>query len=259
MKTHSSTQMAAVATAGNHDITAIARMAGLPYSVPLSPPLAAHYAASDGFGAHVRLDLYDLVWAARAAVSGTMPANSVQVDRHVVRYFFDFYSFRGADPEPVHCAVVADVCTDTEPGRLHLRLPEEEPSTVLVVEDNRDLAELMEILLQSAGFRVVLAYTAASGLVAAQHHLPDIVVLDFELPDATGEVVFRGLRAQPATKDIPAVFCSGRVDIESQVIELGAAAFLRKPDDLNRLAECLREVLKSNEVKTTSDFKNAQQ
>ena len=76
---------------------------------------------------------------------------------------------------------------------------------VLVIEDEPDVAELLEYNLQSAGFETVVSGTGLDGIRMGQEAHPDIVLLDLMLPDMPGMQVCRTLKSLPATKDIPVV------------------------------------------------------
>lgn len=67
-------------------------------------------------------------------------------------------------------------------------------SRVLIVEDNRDTADTMAILLKMHGFDVAVAYDGRSALQTAKRYDPDVVLLDLSLPDIDGHAVAEGLR-----------------------------------------------------------------
>jgi CheY-like chemotaxis protein len=207
------------------------------------PSLARAYGVSPHTRLEHRLDLFDLVWATRAVLSGALPARQVQVAQDRVRYFFEFLSYRKNPIDPEACAVVAELKTESEPGCLHLSLPGELPSTVLIIEDDPDLAALIRLILEESGFHTLTADTGKRGFQAAVQHHPDLILLDIDLPDTNGFEVFALLRAEPKTSGIPIVFCSGRLDAPERAAQLGAAGCLRKPDDFPQLALQLQRVL----------------
>ena len=225
------------------NINSLARLAGLPYETRLMPSLARAYGVSPHTQLDQRLDLFDLVWATSAVLSGTLPARQVQVAHNSVRWFFEFLSYRTNPADPDSCEIMAELRSDCDPAQLHLVLPQEPDTTVLVVEDDSDLAELMRLLLEQHGLRTLTASTGRQGFQAAAQHRPDLILLDIDLPDISGWEVFQQLRARPATTSIPIVFCSGRADVECRALELGAQGWLRKPDDLAKLPQHLRRIL----------------
>ena len=247
MKNTSSTALAAEPSVGNKtkntDITSLAARAGLPYQTTLSSALARLYGGDGRTPFLEQLKLYDLVWATRATLTGDLPADSVQTDHNCVRYCFSFASFRDNSMDPDTCSVVAELRADSEPAQLHLSLPGERHPMVLLVEDDSDLADLMRLMLEEDGFRVRIANTGTKGVLAAQQHQPDLILLDVDLPDISGFEVFRLLKNSPATSRIPILFCSGRLDAPERAKELCAAGCLRKPDDFRQLVEYVRRVL----------------
>ncbi len=73
-------------------------------------------------------------------------------------------------------------------------------SRVLIVEDNRDMADTTAMLLRMHGFEVEVAYDGRSALQTARTYDPDVVLLDLSLPDMDGYAVARGLRGEAAVR-----------------------------------------------------------
>ncbi len=115
--------------------------------------------------------------------------------------------------------------------------------TVLLVEDDPDVSAIMSLLLTDGGFEVSTAWSGPEGLSRARNFAPDIVVLDVNLPGMNGLEICRQLKASPETCGLPVVFCSGERDLAGEAVNLGAAAFLTKPDDILKLADCLHAKL----------------
>lgn len=247
MNNKSSTALATETSVGNKtentDITPLAARAGLPYQTTLSSALAGLYGGDGRTPFLEQLRLYDLVWATRATLTGYLPADSVQTDYNCVRYCFSFASYRDNPIDPDTCSVVAELRSDTEPGKLHLSLPGERHPMVLLVEDDADLADLMRLMLEQEGYQTLIADTGRKGVLVAELHLPDLILLDIDLPDISGFEVFRLLKNSPATSRIPIVFCSGRLDASERAKELCAAGCLRKPEDFQQLVQYVRRVL----------------
>jgi two-component system phosphate regulon response regulator PhoB len=116
---------------------------------------------------------------------------------------------------------------------------------VLVIEDEPDVAELLEYNLQSAGFETFVCATGLEGLRMGQEVHPDIVLLDLMLPDVPGMQVCRQLKSMPATKDIPVVIVSARSDEIDRVVgfEVGADDYVVKPYSVRELLLRLRRSL----------------
>jgi len=103
--------------------------------------------------------------------------------------------------------------------------------TVLVVEDEADVADLLRYNLTRAGFGVLVAGTGDEGLELARGQRPDIVVLDLMLPGLTGQEVCRLLKGDANTAAIPIVMLTAKGEPEERVrgLELGADDYVTKP------------------------------
>ncbi|MCU0625127.1 MAG: PAS domain-containing protein [Gemmatimonadaceae bacterium] len=113
---------------------------------------------------------------------------------------------------------------------------------VLVVEDNRDAAEMLRALLESAGHTVCVTHDGDSGVAAARSWSPDVVLCDIGLPGALdGYAVARLLRADPALAAVPLVALSGygRTQDRERALSAGFDHHLVKPVDLATLATAL--------------------
>ncbi len=103
--------------------------------------------------------------------------------------------------------------------------------TVLVVEDDPDLQEVLRLTFEREGFRVVQAEGGARALEYARAAVPDVVVLDLMLPEMDGLEVCRRLRADPALRRIPVLMLTAKGEETDVVIGLGVGAddYLAKP------------------------------
>ncbi|MBL4615430.1 MAG: response regulator, partial [Magnetovibrio sp.] len=88
---------------------------------------------------------------------------------------------------------------------------------VLIVEDEPPQAELMSYNLEKEGFRVIIAGDGEEGLLMAQEHMPDAIVLDWMLPGLSGIEVCRQLRGGSETRDIPILMLTARGEEEDRV------------------------------------------
>ncbi len=102
---------------------------------------------------------------------------------------------------------------------------------VVIIEDERDVARLLEFNLGSAGFQVTSAGTGADGLAAVHKHKPDVVLLDLMLPDQSGYDVCKALRADPATADLGILMLTAKGEAEDRILglEVGADDYVVKP------------------------------
>jgi len=118
--------------------------------------------------------------------------------------------------------------------------------TVLVVEDESAIAELIAINLRHAGFEVTLAETADQALVAVDGVLPDLILLDWMLPGQSGIALARRWRSDPRTKELPIIMLTARADETDKVsgLDAGADDYLTKPFSTQELLARIRAVLR---------------
>jgi len=122
------------------------------------------------------------------------------------------------------------------------------PARVLVVDDDPDFRRIAFRFLQREGFECLAVEEGGEALRECAKRSPDVVLLDLTLRDLDGFVVFRALRSDPRTRAMPVVLVSGNSEaglLESAGKCAGAFAFLRKPVDLNEMAQTLRAALDS--------------
>ena len=118
-------------------------------------------------------------------------------------------------------------------------------TTVLVVEDDEMVADVVRINLEAEGFTVVHAPNGAAGLAAIAQQCPDLVLLDVMMPEVDGWTVLTRLRDDPATAKLPVIMLSAKAMPADQVrgYNLGANGYLPKPFSAPDLIEKVRHVL----------------
>lgn len=115
---------------------------------------------------------------------------------------------------------------------------------VLVVDDDRDLCDLLSDFLVEEGYAVTKAYAGRDAIDAARLSTPDAVLLDLLLPDISGVLVGRALRELPGVRDIPIVIISGdRAALARSRTELGAHSILEKPFSLTAVRSAVDDAL----------------
>ena len=116
--------------------------------------------------------------------------------------------------------------------------PQSQPHahTVLLVEDDTGSREAMEALLTTEGCRVVSAPSASAAHTMVRcEPRPCIILLDLMMSGIGGDEFRRTQLADPTVRDIPAILVSGARDLAARAEELGAAGFITKPLDIERL------------------------
>jgi DNA-binding response OmpR family regulator len=111
------------------------------------------------------------------------------------------------------------------------------PSRVLIVDDNRDAAEMVATMFEIMGFHTQLAFDGRTALEAAATFHPDVVILDIGMPDMSGLAVAKELRRRDATRDCVLVALSGwgSPTMRAASAEAGFDAHLTKPAQMEDL------------------------
>ncbi|MEL7238231.1 MAG: response regulator transcription factor [Planctomycetota bacterium] len=107
----------------------------------------------------------------------------------------------------------------------------EDAQTVLVVDDESDLVDLIALNLRRHGFRVETAGDGNAALKLAQQSKPDLVILDVMMPGLDGTEVARRLRAEPATQTLPILMLTAKTEETDEIVGLsvGADDYVTKP------------------------------
>jgi two-component system alkaline phosphatase synthesis response regulator PhoP len=117
---------------------------------------------------------------------------------------------------------------------------------VLIVEDERDILQLVKLYLEKEGYRVSTAATGPDGLKAVKSERPDLLVLDLMLPDMDGLEVCKRLRAEPQTAALPIIMLTAKAEESDTVIglELGADDYVTKPFSPKALVARIKALLR---------------
>ncbi|MBW2108482.1 MAG: response regulator transcription factor [Deltaproteobacteria bacterium] len=118
--------------------------------------------------------------------------------------------------------------------------------TVLIVEDEKDIAALIAHHLEGAGFRTVTAGSVSMASRAVERHLPDLIILDLMLPDMDGMDFCRDLKRRSKTGHIPVIMVTARGEELDRVVglELGADDYVVKPFSPRELTLRVKAVLR---------------
>jgi two-component system, OmpR family, phosphate regulon response regulator PhoB len=117
---------------------------------------------------------------------------------------------------------------------------------VLVVEDEAALATMLRYNLEKQGFRVDEAADGQEALTRISEAQPDLVLLDWMLPTLSGIEVCRQIRRKPATRDLPVIMVTARVDDQDAVrgLNTGADDYITKPFNVEALVARMRALLR---------------
>lgn len=122
----------------------------------------------------------------------------------------------------------------------------ETKSTLLVVEDDLDVADMLTAYFEGQGYRVVAVDCGEEAVRIARSTHPDLVILDIRLPDIDGYEVARRLRSYRRTDDIPIIFLTEKRQRNERLqgLELGADDYITKPFDIQELRLRVRNALR---------------
>lgn len=118
---------------------------------------------------------------------------------------------------------------------------------LLLVEDDASIRLVARLSLKRAGFDVTVATNGIEALARAAEDRPDVILLDWMMPEMDGPAVCARLKADAATRDIPVIFLTARTqqDEVEQGLKLGALGYITKPFDALALGVRVHELLGS--------------
>ncbi|MGH8752113.1 MAG: phosphate regulon transcriptional regulator PhoB [Burkholderiales bacterium] len=128
-------------------------------------------------------------------------------------------------------------------------------TTVLIVEDEPAIQELLSTTLMRAGYEVQRAADASVAMGALHDSLPDMILLDWMLPGRSGLTLARELRSNPRTKSVPIIMVTARVEEDSKVsgLEQGVDDYITKPFSPRELLARVKAVLRRRAPHATDD------
>lgn len=118
--------------------------------------------------------------------------------------------------------------------------------TILIIEDEVDIADLVAFNLKRNDFDVSVANDGLQGLVSARKMLPDLIILDLMMPGMDGIQLFKELRREAETRKIPVIMLTARGQTEDKIqgLELGADDYMTKPFSPKELMLRVKNLLK---------------
>lgn len=130
-------------------------------------------------------------------------------------------------------------------------------STVLVIEDNQEMAENISAILKLAHYNVLTALDGRAGVDMAQKHHPDLILCDIMMPELDGYAVLHILSKDPEVSNVPFIFLTAKADKTDfrMGMNLGADDYITKPFDGFDLLKVVEMRLKKNEL-LKSTYKN---
>jgi two-component system, OmpR family, alkaline phosphatase synthesis response regulator PhoP len=125
---------------------------------------------------------------------------------------------------------------------------------IAIVDDEMNIQRLVRDYLEQAGYRVLVASTAESGLHVLRRESPDLLILDLGLPDRDGWDLTRQIRSDRQLAAIPIIMLTARVDDSDKIIglELGADDYMTKPFNPREVVSRVRAVLRRTSAGKTT-------
>jgi CheY-like chemotaxis protein len=117
--------------------------------------------------------------------------------------------------------------------------------TALVIEDNVDNMELITVILEKNGYKVLKAETGQQGFELAMETSPDFIILDIQLPDMSGLEVLQMIRSSKINGDIPVIAMTSfaMTGDRERVIASGCNGYIEKPIDPVKVIDQIREII----------------
>ncbi|HUZ92528.1 MAG TPA: response regulator [Candidatus Paceibacterota bacterium] len=131
-----------------------------------------------------------------------------------------------------------------------------EKPLILIVDDEASLREIMSVKLNASGFSTLTASNAKEGFEEAVKSMPDLVLMDIHMPDATGTDAALAIKQNEATKNIKIAFLTNlrdpwpavTADRDKLAKSLGMEEYIEKTDDLDSIAKKVKEVLSRDDA-----------
>lgn len=120
--------------------------------------------------------------------------------------------------------------------------------TVLAIDDAEQFLELLEVLLKRGGFDMLKATTGIEGIEIARTEQPDVIVLDYMMPEMNGFQTYEGLSSDATTAHIPVImitaYSADFADQRTKALRMGMEDYLTKPISPSGLVERLNDALR---------------
>lgn len=126
---------------------------------------------------------------------------------------------------------------------------------ILVIEDDRALAKVLEYNLLQSGYEVILSSDGQDGLHQARSKAPSLILLDLMIPVLDGLEVCKRLRASQETRDLPIIMLTAKSEETDQVVgyNVGADDYVTKPFSVKVLMERIKSLLRRDQLRQTAE------
>ena len=134
------------------------------------------------------------------------------------------------------------------------------PKTILVVDDEKDIVEMLSYNLKKEGYHVVTAANGREALTQAKQQHADLILLDVMMPELDGLQVMKELKRDKTTEFIPVLFLTAKGSETDEIVglELGAEDYIVKPISMGKLLARVRTVFRRNEQSASTKLPSAE-
>ena len=137
-------------------------------------------------------------------------------------------------------------------------LPSVNNKKILIVDDRIELIKVLSLTLAKKGYQIEHSLNGETAIKLAQSTLPDLILLDIQMPKMDGYQVCYHLKSDPRTKEIPIIFLTANDDVDSKVkgLELGGVDYVTKPFELREILARIQRKLEIGELQKQLKQKN---
>ena len=125
---------------------------------------------------------------------------------------------------------------------------------ILIIDDEKDMVDILNTILQHDGYEVVTAYDGEEGLQRVKESTPDLIITDIMMPRMDGFTFAQKIKEDPSTSGIPIIMLTAKDQAVDRYkgLSLGIAAYIVKLFDLDELRDTVKDVLENPEFKINS-------
>ena len=123
--------------------------------------------------------------------------------------------------------------------------PKPEGKKILIIDDDPMIAKGLRVRLEALGYRATGALTGMEGYLVAIKEHPDLIVLDYKMPEGWGNTILGKLKSNAQTVDIPVIILSGMTDlgIQRDILRLGAECWINKPFEMKDFIKIIKDYI----------------
>lgn len=187
--------------------------------------------------------------------SVTVVLESLTADRRLINHVLRFIDQQAREIESLQTAdhvgylkhpkpeVDKRITSEVQALKHFIDTEDDEVKVVLVIEDNEENAELIKTIVEKAGYRAVLAYSAYEGIELARQVMPDIILCDFHLPGMHGLDAVRSIKEIDRLDAVPVIMLTADLNHAKDSAEVGVNEYLIKPIRKNMLLARMERIL----------------